>query len=220
MAFMKLIGSLVGALLFLLSAICVATEEVPAAPVPATSVKVPKVFELTIYPNSKAVYPPEVADTGAQGSVVVSITLTEESLISTATVKTSSGDPLLDELALKLLLRPIKLNFKGAEEYSRTEIKVTFARDDLENIWKKTCKEASVDAAYFKKMNPDKAESDLRFWNVFSGMMFLTYASQMDTKADHSKLMDDTRAACVENPDANIFLTYAKIAKLDLRKRK
>jgi TonB family protein len=199
------------ALLLLLSFPCLCAIAQETTVVSAVA---PKVFELQINPHPTA-YPPEVTNTGAQGSVVVSIVLDQESKVSSAVVKQSSGDEVLDNLALKLLLRPIKLSYKESENYSKEEIKVTFKKDTLLNMRDKTCKDAIADAGYFKKMNPDKAERDLPFWGQTAGFMFITYSSQKEyVKGDYKKILDDTIAECQVNPEANVFDTYRRIAKI------
>lgn len=180
----------------------------------AASAPAVQVFDYQINPHPTA-YPPEVTSTGAQGSVLVSIKLDQESKVSSAVVKQSSGDEVLDKLALSLLLRPIKLSFKEGQNFSKEEIKITFKKDTLFNMKNKVCKDAIVDSAYFKKMNPEKSERDLPFWGQMAGLMFITYSSQKDfIKNDFKKVLDDTIAECQVNPDANVFETYMRIGKI------
>jgi TonB family protein len=173
-----------------------------------------KVYDLNIFPNPKD-YPVEIANTGAQGSVLLAIQINEEQKVTSAVVKESSRDEVLDALAVKLLLKPVKLGFKPQDNYSTSEIRLTFTKDDPFK-WKfKTCEDANIDGVYFKNMNPDKPLRDMRFWTSLSGLMFITYSSQKTfANSDLNKVLDDAIAECLAHPENNVFDTYFRVAKI------
>jgi len=173
-----------------------------------------KIYDVSVFPNAKD-YPVEITSTGAQGTVLLSIQVDAESKVTSALVKESSRDEVLDNLAVKFLLRPVKLGFNPKDNYSTSEIRITFIKDDPFKMKFKACEDANVDAIYFKKMNPDKSVGEMKFWNSLSGLMFIAYSSQKDyVNSDLKKIMQDTIDECLAHPENNAFYTYFRIAKI------
>jgi TonB family protein len=206
---MKIIRRFISLVVLFLCADLVSAQEA------LTPVEKPlKVYDLGLFPNPKD-YPVEITNTGAQGSVLLAIQINEEQKVTSAVVKETSRDEVLDALAVKFLLKPVKLGFKPQDNYSTSEIRITFTKDDPFK-WKfKTCEDANIDGAYFKKMNPDKPVRDMRFWTSLSGLMFINYSSQKAfANSDLNKVLDDAIAECLAHPENNVFDTYFRVAKI------
>ncbi len=191
-----------------------ASQAISSASSSLASPKTLDVYEVVIYPNNK-IYTPELAAQGVQGTALVALNLDESFLIVSSEISEKSRDELIDSMALSLLKPKVKVGFKMDDKYRHDLIKVKFTKDELLSLRNKTCGDVIVDGQYFKKIYPEKDESDLEFWSVTGGLMYINYLDKSKRPLNTQKTRELVMEECRLHPEKNVFQAYQRLAQFN-----
>jgi len=205
-------------LIFFYSLVAAAQKATSSAISSASSSVAPsktlEVYEVVIYPNNK-IYTPELAAQGVQGTALLALNLDENFSIVSSEISEKSRDELVDSMALSLLKPKVKVGFKVGDKYRHDLIKVKFTKDELLSLRNKTCGDVIVDGQYFKKIYPEKDESDLEFWAVTGGLMYINYLDKSKKPLNTEKTRELVMEECRLRPEKNVFQTYQHLAQFN-----
>jgi protein TonB len=213
-----------------LSSITAAQEPAPAAASApgAAAPRVAKVRALSLRPGDEA-YPATLHAKGVQGVVEVLALIGADGSPVEVSVASTSRSQDLDEAGLALV-RTLKFGVapagNAASAASATPglkvlVPVEFQRDSVATLGKKTCREFSVDAAYFRATFPEKSVSDMPALRMTTGVLVM--AAPQRAAADVIAMSKKTASAnaaiveaCTAAPDSAFLSVYrdlvAKVA--------
>jgi len=170
--------------------------------------------EQVLEPGSSS-YPADLAATGAQGTVKIRSTIAPDGRLIEARVETSSKSTQLDELAIgysnKLKIKS-PAEAKGARE---ALLEVTFARDTVDTILKKTCAEFNTDLAFARGLDPAATAGDLRGYRLVSGMVMFGMNRSPKEMTTMAKNLKDAPLAlertCAAFPDEKFAAVFQAV---------
>lgn len=120
--------------------------------------------------------PADLRAKGHQGEVRVSGTVKASGDLTDIKVISSSGSADLDAFAVKAFQRwrfKPGLDAAGVPVDRRVSTGFEFWADGLETLGKKSCAEFVADIAWHRATFPDKADHDMRLYNLIGGMFLL-----------------------------------------------
>lgn len=173
---------------------------------------------VVMYPGS-AHYPAELADTGAQGTVILLLDLSRDGHVKHARVHTSSRSAQLDALAKA---KSLTMTYQGNGAPPATaSLEVNFRRDTGDSLESKTCADLNVDSAWFRKSFPGRPETDIPAIAVTGNWVRLDYGSR--DRAEREPVLDALPFAlcsivsgCAANPTALVKSVFTDAMRTNL----
>jgi TonB family protein len=129
---------------------------------------------ISIRPGSPH-YSAALAETGAQGRVILLLDLSKDGQVKGARVHTSSRSDALDAAAIR---KALTMSYQGRGAPPATaSLKVDFRRDWADTLVAKSCGDFNVDVAWFRKAFPSNPETDMPAIAVLGNLVRLNYGS-------------------------------------------
>lgn len=167
-----------------------------------------------------SLYPQGLAERGVQGTVTIRADLSPEGAFSNPTIQESSRSAELDSAALALVPRLTYRLSKSAEGPmpSSVIVPVTFTKDSLERLTKKTCADFNVDADYFKGAFPEKPLTDMPVFDITAGTILFTVKAEQRTALARNlkQIKERIVAGCAESPDERFMDVALSVTKESL----
>lgn len=153
-------------------------------------------------------YPAAAKALFAQGEVEVRQDFRNGKPDGEALLFKSSKSPILDEKALDLV-RKARLQSEGSEEkpdLKKYVVKISFGRDSITNISKKTCGELLQDVGYHKATHGGQPVTQMRLYTMTLGMFYLSSKGGPAIAAKLNQALprafEKTVDICGKQPDA------------------
>jgi TonB family protein len=152
-------------------------------------------------------YPAQAKAEGHQGTVRLRLTIDVEGNVDSAEVAASSKSQLLDDAAIAAAK---SWKFSPAIDADDHPVAVAvvmpiqYAKDSLNELPGKTCKDFSTDVKWFKSVNLEKPVSDMRIYNLSLGALVAGTGSvpkMIELTRKFQKSFDKTMARCEDKPD-------------------